>query len=118
MADYPDHEIEGANYVRLREPARVYVVHRFNGMGESAVEAIHHDLDEAERLAVTINLEDESHEATVVEQELPGQTADDWVEARGCPYCGVRLNPETRPQDGLPRTCLSCGKSIYGGSTR
>lgn len=113
MADYPDHEIEGATYVRLREPARVYVVHRWNGMGEPAIEAIHTDLDEATRLAATINVEDESHQAFVIEQDLPGQTADDWVEARGCPRCGRQLTAETRPGAGMLRTCPGCGRKIY-----
>jgi len=117
MADYPDHEIEGATYVRLREPARVYVVHRSNGMGEPAVEAIHTDLDEATRLAATINVEDEGHQAVVIEQELPGPTADDWVEARGCPHCGRMLTPGTRPRIGLPRICPGCRSSIYREST-
>lgn len=117
MAKYPDHEIEGASYIRLREPARLYIVHRYDGMGEPAVETIHLDLDEATRLAATINLEDESYEATVSEQEVPGQTADQWVETRGCPHCGRKLNPETRPRGGSSRTCPGCGTSIYGGST-
>jgi hypothetical protein len=118
MAEYPDHEIEGATYIRLREPARLYIVQRYDGMGQPAVGAAHRDLDEAERLAATINLEDESHQAIVIEQELPGQTADDWVEARGCPHCGRKLSPETRPLAGLPRTCSGCGNSVYGGSAR